>query len=105
MRYKMERIPFLEEQVRKLKEAGKDLSIGIQKTPLFSEENRFYFVNDVAGEATKYVENNRDEYRFKKTIMDVLSNRMNDAEFYRSDGYMEPEPFKPGPTYLRKEKI
>ncbi|KAF6161191.1 hypothetical protein GIB67_007832 [Kingdonia uniflora] len=104
LQYKMERIPFLEEQVRKMKEAGKDLSMDIERL-LLSEENRFDFVNDVAAEAKEYVENNCDEYCFKKPILHVLSNRMNDAGFYRPDGYIEPDPFKPGPTYLREEKI
>ncbi|XP_026656905.2 protein PLASTID TRANSCRIPTIONALLY ACTIVE 7 [Phoenix dactylifera] len=102
LRYKMERVPFLEEQVRKVRENGKIISLDIERLML-SEENRFAFVNDVAAEATSYVENNRDEYGFKKAILHVLSNRMNDAGFYRPEAYMETDPFKPGPLYLREE--
>ena len=98
--YTMERIPFLEEQVRKIRETGKIMSMDIEKLML-SEENRFDFVNDVAAEATSYIENNRDEYGAKKAILHVLSNRMNEAGFDRSEAYMEPDPFKPGPGYLK----
>lgn len=98
----MDRIPFLEEQVRKIRENGKIISMDIERLML-SEENRFAFVNDVAAEAKSYVENNRDDYGFKKPVLHVLSNRMNDAGFYRSEAYMETDPFKPGPMYLREE--
>lgn len=99
----MERIPFLEEQVRMIKEQGKLLSMDIEKL-LLSEENRFDFVNEVAAEATEYVENNRDEYGgSKKAILHVLSNRVNDAGFYRPEAYAESDPFKPGPDYLKEE--
>ncbi|CAI9767730.1 unnamed protein product [Fraxinus pennsylvanica] len=100
--YKMERIPFLEEQVRKIREGGKLLTMDIHRL-LLSEDNRFHFVNEVAAEAKQYVENNRDEYGAKKAILHVLSNRMNDAGFYRPEAYMEADPFKPGPGYLKEE--
>ncbi|XP_022723346.1 protein PLASTID TRANSCRIPTIONALLY ACTIVE 7 isoform X2 [Durio zibethinus] len=103
LQYKLERIPFLEEQVRKIREGGKLLSVDIERL-LQSEDNRFDFVNDVAAEAIEYVESNRDEYGFeKKAILHVLSNRINDLGFYRPDAYFEPDPFKPGPTYLKEE--
>ncbi|KAF8379999.1 hypothetical protein HHK36_027468 [Tetracentron sinense] len=101
--YKMERIPFLEEQVRKVKEVGKLLTMDIERL-LLSEENRFDFVNEIAAEAKEYVENNRDEYGGKKAILHVLSNRMNDAGIYRPEAYMESDPFKPGPGYLKEEQ-
>ncbi|KAI3457987.1 hypothetical protein Pfo_014650 [Paulownia fortunei] len=102
LNYKMERIPFLEEQVRKIRDTGKLLTMDIERL-LLSEDNRFDFVNEVAAEAKQYVESNRDEYGAKKAIHHVLSNRMNDAGFYRPDAYMEDDPFKPGPGYLRQE--
>lgn len=86
-----------------IKEQGKLLSMDIEKL-LLSEENRFDFVNEVAAEATEYVENNRDEYGgSKKAILHVLSNRVNDAGFYRPEAYAESDPFKPGPDYLKEE--
>ncbi|PIN27106.1 hypothetical protein CDL12_00131 [Handroanthus impetiginosus] len=100
--YKMERVPFLEEQVRKIRETGEILSMDIERL-LLSEDNRYNFVNEVAAEAKQYVEKNRDEYGSKKAILHVLSNRMNDAGFYRPEAYMEDDPFKPGPGYLRLE--
>uniref|UniRef100_A0A5B7C272 Protein PLASTID TRANSCRIPTIONALLY ACTIVE 7 n=1 Tax=Davidia involucrata TaxID=16924 RepID=A0A5B7C272_DAVIN len=102
LRYKLERVPFLEEQVRKIREGGKLLTMDIERL-LLSEDNRFDFVNEVAAEAKEYVENNRDEYGAKKAILHVLSNRMNDAGFYRPEAYMESDPFKPGPGYLKEE--
>lgn len=99
----MERVPFLEEQVRIIKETGKLMTMDIEKL-LLREENRFDFVNEVAAEAIAYVESNRDEYGgTKKAILQVLSNRMNDAGFYRPDAYAESDPFKPGPDYLKEE--
>ena len=101
--YKMERIPFLEEQVRRGKEQGKLITMDIERL-LLSEDNRFDFVNEVAAEAKEYVESNRDEYGgSKKAILHVLSNRVNDAGFYRPDAYAEDDPFKPGPHYLKQE--
>ncbi|XP_022141018.1 protein PLASTID TRANSCRIPTIONALLY ACTIVE 7 [Momordica charantia] len=101
--YKMDRIPFLEEQVRKVKEQGKLVTMDIERL-LLSEDNRFDFVNEVAAEAKEYVESNRDEYGgSKKAILHVLSNRVNDAGFYRPDAYAEEDPFKPGPHYLKEE--
>ncbi|CAA6672974.1 unnamed protein product [Spirodela intermedia] len=102
MKYKMDRIPFLEEQIRRIRENGNILSMDIEKMML-SEENRFDFVNQVAAEATAYVQADPDEYGGKKAILHVLSNRMNDAGFPRSEAYVERDPFKPGPTYLREE--
>ncbi|XP_054798870.1 protein PLASTID TRANSCRIPTIONALLY ACTIVE 7 [Prosopis cineraria] len=100
---RMERVPFLEEQVRIVKETGKLLTMDIEKL-LLSEDNRFDFVNEVAAEASAYVESNRDEYGgTKKAILHVLSNRVNDAGFYRPDAYAESDPFKPGPDYLKEE--
>ncbi|XP_064951705.1 protein PLASTID TRANSCRIPTIONALLY ACTIVE 7-like isoform X1 [Musa acuminata AAA Group] len=101
LRYKMDRIPFLEEQVRKIRENGKVMSMDIEKLML-SEENRFDFVNEVAAEATSYIEANRDEYGSKKAILHVLSNRMNEAGFERPEAYMEEDPFRPGPSYLKE---
>ncbi|OMO93597.1 hypothetical protein COLO4_16795 [Corchorus olitorius] len=103
LQYKLERIPFLEEQVRKIREGGKLLTMDIHRL-LLSEDNRFDFVNDVAAEAIEYVENNRDEYGgTKKAILHVLSNRVNDSGFYRPDAYAESDPFKPGPSYMKEE--
>ena len=102
MEAKLERIPFLEEQIRKVTEGGGVLAGDLDRL-LKSEDNRFAFVNEIAAEATAYVENNRDEYGDKKAILHVLSNRMNDAGFARSEAYMETDPFKPGPTYLKEE--
>ncbi|XP_073131568.1 protein PLASTID TRANSCRIPTIONALLY ACTIVE 7 [Henckelia pumila] len=99
---RMARVPFLEEQVRKIRDTGKMVTMDIERL-LLSEDNRFDFVNEVAAEAKQYVENNRDEYGAKKAILHVLSNRMNDAGFYRPEAYIEPDPFKPGPGYLRQE--
>ncbi|KAK6926028.1 hypothetical protein RJ641_007747 [Dillenia turbinata] len=103
LQYAPDRVPFLEEQVRKIHETGKLLTMDIERL-LLSEENRFDFVNEVAAEAKEYVENNRDEYGSKKAILHVLSNRINDAGFYRPEAYMETDPFKPGPTYLKEEQ-
>ncbi|XP_068667224.1 protein PLASTID TRANSCRIPTIONALLY ACTIVE 7 [Aristolochia californica] len=101
--YKMERIPFLEEQMRRIKDTGKLMTMDVEML-LLREDNRFDFVNEVAAEARSYVENNRDEYGGrKKAIMHVLSNRMNEAGFPREEAYMESDPFKPGPGYLREE--
>ncbi|PKA52032.1 hypothetical protein AXF42_Ash021151 [Apostasia shenzhenica] len=102
LEYKMERIPFLEEQVRKIRETGKIMALDIERLML-SEENRYAFVNEVAAEAKTYVERNRDEYGEKKAILHVLSNRMNDAGFTRPEAYMETDPFKPGPNYHRDD--
>ena len=103
MHPKMERIPFMEEQVRMVREQGKLLTMDIERLML-SEDNRFDFVNEIAAEANSYVENNRDEYGGeKKAILHVLSNRMNDTGIYRPEAYYEPDPFKPGPHYLREE--
>ncbi|XP_060675676.1 protein PLASTID TRANSCRIPTIONALLY ACTIVE 7 isoform X2 [Ziziphus jujuba] len=101
--YKMERVPFLEEQVRKIQEGGKLLTMDIERLML-SEDNRFDFVNEIAAEANEYVESNRDEYGgSKKAILHVLSNRVNDSGFYRPEAYAESDPFKPGPSYLKEE--
>nr|GME02144.1 protein PLASTID TRANSCRIPTIONALLY ACTIVE 7 isoform X2 [Ipomoea batatas] len=102
MDYRLERIPFLEEHVRKIRREGKLLTMDIERL-LLSEENRFDFVNEIAAEAKEYVENNRDEYGSKKAMLHVLSNRMNDAGFYRPEAYIESDPFKPGPGYMREE--
>ena len=99
---KLERVPFLEEQVRKIRDGGKLLTMDIHRL-LLSEDNRFDFVNEVAAEAKMYVENNRDEYGAKKAILHVLSNRMNDAGTSRPEAYLESDPFNPGPGYLREE--
>ncbi|KAJ4978890.1 hypothetical protein NE237_009670 [Protea cynaroides] len=101
--YKMERIPFLEEQVRRVKEGGGLVSMDIERL-LLSEDNRFDFINEVAAEAKQYVENNREEYGAKKAILHVLSNRVNDAGFYRPEAYMESDPYRPGPNYLKEEQ-
>jgi len=100
--YKMERIPFLEEQVRKIKDEGKLLQLDIERL-LLSEDNKYDFVNEIAAEANAYVESNMDEYGGeKKAILHVLSNRMNDAGFNRAEAYAESDPFKPGPHYLKE---
>ncbi|EXC21423.1 hypothetical protein L484_011865 [Morus notabilis] len=102
LRYKLERVPFLEEQVRKIQDDGKLLTMDLERL-LLSEENRFDFVNEIAAEATEYVVNNRDEYGGqKKAILHVISNRVNDAGFYRPDAYAETDPYKPGPSYLKQ---
>ncbi|KAJ8435206.1 hypothetical protein Cgig2_028392 [Carnegiea gigantea] len=101
---KLERVPFLEEQVRKLNEGGGILAGDIERL-MNSEENPYEFVNEVAAEAKAYVENNRDEYGRKKAILHVLSNRMNDAGFARTEAYMVTDPFLPGPNYIREELI
>lgn len=99
----VERVPFLEEQVRKIREGGKLLTMDIEML-LMSEDNRYDFVNEIAAEANEYVENNRDEYGgTKKAILHVLSNRVNDAGFYRPEAYAESDEFKPGPGYMKEE--
>ena len=50
LQYKMERVPFREEQVRKIREQGKLLTMDIEQL-LLSEDNWFDFVNKVAAEA------------------------------------------------------
>ncbi|XP_047968255.1 protein PLASTID TRANSCRIPTIONALLY ACTIVE 7-like [Salvia hispanica] len=99
---KIERVPFLEEQVRRIRETGELLTMDIERL-LLSEDNRFDFVNEVAAEAKQYVENNRDEYGAKKAILHVISNRMNDSGVHRPEAYREDDPFKPGPGFLRHE--
>ncbi|XP_057798795.1 protein PLASTID TRANSCRIPTIONALLY ACTIVE 7 isoform X2 [Salvia miltiorrhiza] len=99
---RIDRVPFLEEQVRKIRESGELLTMDIERL-LLSEDNRFDFVNEVAAEAKQYVENNRDEYGAKKAILHVISNRMNDSGVYRPEAYKEDDPFKPGPGFLRQE--
>ncbi|KAM3681905.1 hypothetical protein ACB098_12G033900 [Castanea mollissima] len=102
MRYQMERVPFLEEQERMIKESGKVMTMDIERL-LLSEENRFAFVNEVAAEANSYVENNPDEYGGKKkAALHVLSNRVNDLGAYRKDAYEESDPYKPGPNYMKE---
>lgn len=100
--YHMERVPFLEEQVRRIRDSGSILTMDIHRL-LLSEENKFNFVNEVAAEAKQYVDNNRDEYGAKKPILHVLSNRMNDAGFYRPEAYKVEDPFKPGPGIMKHE--
>ncbi|XP_048230558.1 protein PLASTID TRANSCRIPTIONALLY ACTIVE 7 [Ricinus communis] len=103
LRYQLGRVPFLEEQVRRIKEGGKVLTMDIHRL-LLSEDNRFDFVNEVAAEAIEYVESNRDEYGGKKkAILHVLSNRMNDAGVRRPEAYEESDPFRPGPGYMKEE--
>ena len=63
----MERVPFLEEQVRKIRGTGKLLTGDIERL-LLSEDNRFDFVNEVAAEAKMYVENNRDELAKSESV-------------------------------------
>ncbi|KAL1532054.1 protein PLASTID TRANSCRIPTIONALLY ACTIVE 7-like [Salvia divinorum] len=99
---RIERAPFLEEQVRRIRETGELLTMDIEWL-LLSEDNRFDFVNEVAAEAKQYVENNRDEYGAKKAILHVISNRMNDSGVHRPEAYREDDPFKPGPGFLRQE--
>ncbi|CAH9058960.1 unnamed protein product [Cuscuta epithymum] len=102
-KYRLEEVPFLEEHMRKIKEDGGLLAMDIDRL-LLSEENRFAFVNEIAAEAKEYVENNRDEYGgSKKAILHVISNRMNEAGFDRPEAYIEPDPFKPGPSFLRDD--
>ncbi|CAH2044302.1 unnamed protein product [Thlaspi arvense] len=102
LRYKLQRVPFVEEQVRKIREVGKVMTMDIERL-LLSEDNRFEFVNSVAAEATEYVEKNRDEYGgTKKAIFHVLSNRVNDLGFDRPEAYVESDPYKPGPGYLKE---
>ncbi|GLU12044.1 hypothetical protein SLE2022_287530 [Rubroshorea leprosula] len=104
LRYKLERVPFLEEEIRKIREGGKLLTMDIHRL-LLSEDNRFDFVNEVAAEANELVETNMDEYGGKKkAILQVLSDRVTDTTgFYRPDAYAESDPFKPGPNYLKEE--
>lgn len=62
-------------------------------------------MNEVAAEAKQYVDSNRDEYGAKKAIFHVISNRMNEMGFYRPEAYMETDPFKPGPGFVRDELV
>ena len=87
----------------KLKEGGGALAGDIDRL-MKSEENRYEFVNEIAAEATAYVENNRDEYGRKKAILHVLTNRLNDAGFTRTEAYLEDDPFRPGPGSFKNEK-
>ncbi|KAF0916755.1 hypothetical protein E2562_011594, partial [Oryza meyeriana var. granulata] len=88
LRYKLERIPFLEEKVRKVRENGKIICLDINQLML-SQENRFAFTMEVAEEANSYLEKNRHEYGLKKPILHVLSDRMNEAGFSRPEGDRE----------------
>uniref|UniRef100_A0A0E0FRV6 Uncharacterized protein n=1 Tax=Oryza nivara TaxID=4536 RepID=A0A0E0FRV6_ORYNI len=100
LRYKLERVPFLEEKVRKVRENGKIICLDINQLML-SQENRFAFTIEVAEEANSYLEKNRHEYGLKKPILHVLSDRMNEAGFSRPEGYLYPYPIKPGPENTR----
>uniref|UniRef100_A0A0E0JN01 Protein PLASTID TRANSCRIPTIONALLY ACTIVE 7 n=1 Tax=Oryza punctata TaxID=4537 RepID=A0A0E0JN01_ORYPU len=102
LRYKLERVPFLEEKVRKVRENGKIICLDINQLML-SQENRFAFTMEVAEEANSYLEKNRHEYGLKKPILHVLSDRMNEAGFSRPDGYLYPYPIKPGPYFIKEE--
>ncbi|GJN17930.1 hypothetical protein PR202_gb05038 [Eleusine coracana subsp. coracana] len=73
LRYKLDRIPFLEEKVRKVRENGKIVCLDINQLML-SQENRFAFTMEVAEEANAYLEKNRHEYGLKKPILHVLSD-------------------------------
>ncbi|KAG8055705.1 hypothetical protein GUJ93_ZPchr0001g30548 [Zizania palustris] len=64
LRYKLDRIPFLEEKVRKVRENGKIICLDINQLML-SQENRFAFTMEVAEEANNYLEKNRHEYGLK----------------------------------------
>ncbi|CAN1181324.1 Protein PLASTID TRANSCRIPTIONALLY ACTIVE 7 [Linum perenne] len=88
-KYRMERVPFLEERVRTIRESGELLSFDIEWLQK-SEDNKYAFVNKVAAEATEMVERNPQEYGgAKKPILHVLSNMMNDAGFNRPEAYEE----------------
>ncbi|WVZ69127.1 hypothetical protein U9M48_017965 [Paspalum notatum var. saurae] len=102
LRYKLDRIPFLEEKVRKVRENGKIVCLDINQLML-SQENRFAFTMEVAEEANAYLEKNRHEYGLKKPILHVLSDRMNEAGFSRPEGYLYPYPIKPGPYFIKEE--
>ncbi|CAK8567612.1 unnamed protein product [Lathyrus sativus] len=100
--HRMERTPFMEEQVRKIKDEGKLLLRDIDRLML-SEDNRYDFVNEIAAEANACVESNMDEYGGeKKALLHAFSNRMNEVGSYRPDAYAEPDPGKPGPHYRRE---
>lgn len=96
----MERTPFLEEQVNKIKDGGQLVGLDVA-TLLMSEENRFDFVNEVAAEAIKYVENNPDEYLEKKAVLHALTARLNDVGISRPEAYYEPDPYQPDPESVR----
>lgn len=102
LRYKLDRIPFLEEKVRKVRENGKIICLDINQLML-SQENRFAFTMEVAEEANAYLEKNRHEYGLKKPILHVISDRMNEAGFSRPEGYLYPYPIKPGPYFIKEE--
>ncbi|GAB2265053.1 hypothetical protein Dimus_000120 [Dionaea muscipula] len=99
----IERIPFLEESARKVKESGALLAVDINRLML-SEENRYDFVNELAAEAKEYQEKNPDEYGHKKAILHVLSDRMNADGFHRDEAYLdlEAETYKRGRGFVRK---
>lgn len=101
LKYRMERTPFLEEQVRKLREDGKDVNLDLERL-LLSEENKFDFVNEIIAEGNRFIENNPDEYIGKKAVLHALSNRLNDAGIYRPEAYYEPDPYRP-PGYIRDD--
>jgi hypothetical protein len=102
LRYKLDRIPFLEEKVRKVRENGKLVCLDINQLML-AAENRFSFTMEVAEEANAYLEKHRHEYGLKKPILHVLSDRMNEAGFSRPEGYLYPYPIKPGPYFIKEE--
>uniref|UniRef100_A0A3B6GUW5 Uncharacterized protein n=2 Tax=Triticum aestivum TaxID=4565 RepID=A0A3B6GUW5_WHEAT len=102
LRYKLDRIPFLEEKVRKVRGNGKLVCLDINQLML-SQENRFAFTMEVAEEANAYLEKHRHEYGLKKPILHVLSDRMNEAGFSRPEGYLYPYPIKPGPYFIKEE--
>eukprot|EP01018_Ginkgo_biloba_P024101 Gb_37961 [translate_table: standard] len=88
------RLPFLEEQVRKIKEDGK-LVLADSDLLMKQADNPFEFVMDIAAEATEQLVNNPDAFVTTKPILKVISDRMNDAGYDRPDGYVEDDPFKP----------
>lgn len=102
LKYRMERVPFLEEKVRILREERQDVTLDLE-TLLLSEENRFDFVNEIIAEGNQLIGNNPDEYLGKKAVLHALTNRLNDAGSSRPDAYYEPDPYKPGPGFVLDE--
>lgn len=71
-------LPFLERQARLIREDGKDIGMHVEQLTLQSE-NKFALVREIAEEANAFLLNNPEEAIFKKPVLKVISDRINEA--------------------------